>query len=75
MPLEGPAFGAALLAGVAAGVYPSVAAACAQTVHTGEPIMPDPVAVARYDALATLYQGLYPALSTTMHALAAFERG
>ena len=71
---EGPAFGAALLAGVAAGVYPSVAAACAQTVRIGTPVMPEPAAAARYDTLATLYQSLYPALSATMHGLAAFER-
>ncbi len=72
---EGPAFGAALLGGVAAGVYPSVAAACAQTVRTGHPVIPVPANVQRYDALYTLYGGLYPALSATMHGLAAFERG
>ena len=71
---EGPAFGAALLAGVAVGIYPTVAAACAQTVTTGTAIQPDGHAAARYTALYALYGGLYPALRATMHGLAAFER-
>jgi xylulokinase len=72
---EGPAFGAALLGGVAAGVYPSVAEACAQTVRTGDPVNPDQTNSIRDDTLYSYYRGLYPALAATMQGLAAFEQG
>jgi xylulokinase len=68
---EGPAFGAALLAGVATGVYPSVQAACTQVVAVGDAVQPDATNAPRYRELYRLYQGLYPALRETMHALAA----
>jgi xylulokinase len=70
---EGPALGAALLAGVAAGVYPSVPAACQQVVQTGDPVHPDPAIVERYAQLYVQYHDLYPALKESMHGLAAFE--
>jgi xylulokinase len=70
---EGPALGAALLAGVAAGLYPSVPAACAQVVRALPPVMPDSAASRRYADLFPLYQSLYPALRATMHGLAAFD--
>jgi xylulokinase len=66
---EGPALGAALLAGVAVGIYPDIPAACAQVVHTRPATQPGPEAQARYHAMYALYQGLYPALRATMHAL------
>lgn len=68
---EGPALGAAILAGVAIGVYPSLPAACAQVVRHGEPVTPKPTATTHYASLYPIYQALYPALRTTMHALAA----
>ncbi len=72
---EGPAFGAALLAGVAVGVYPTIEAACTAVVQTAPPVSPEATAMARYAILAPQYDALYPALRETMHALAAFERG
>ncbi len=37
---EGPAFGVALLAGVGAGIYPSVQSACAQTISVANRVSP-----------------------------------
>ncbi|HTI14571.1 MAG TPA: xylulokinase [Dictyobacter sp.] len=59
---EGPAFGAALLAGVAAGVYPSVQQACAQTIRIVERTAPQPEAAAAYEKAYGTYTALYPAL-------------
>jgi len=59
---EGPAFGAALLAGVAAGVYDSVQQACAQTVSITERTEPDPQTASAYAQAYEVYRALYPAL-------------
>ena len=68
---EGPALGAALLAGVAAAIYPTVAAGCAQVVQLADPISPDETHAAHYAKLYPIYQALYPALRDSMHALNA----
>src|SRR3954447_3619272 len=61
---EGAAFGAALLGGVAAGVWPDVPAAAGATVHpAGERIEPDPTWVAAYREGHERFRDLYPALS------------
>jgi xylulokinase len=59
---EGPAFGAALLAGVASGVYASVEQACEATIKVAERTPPDPVRAALYAEAYKTYQALYPAL-------------
>jgi len=59
---EGPAFGAALLAGVASGVYSSVQQACAQTVRAIEHTEPDAAHTKLYAQSYKTYQALYPAL-------------
>jgi xylulokinase len=59
---EGPAFGAALLAGVACGVYSSVQQACQQTIRTQERTAPDPTRAALYRQAYETYRALYPAL-------------
>jgi xylulokinase len=66
---EGAAYGAALLAGVGAGAWESVPAACKATIRVVERTDPRPEAVARYDELYSLYRDLYPALKPTFHAL------
>lgn len=66
---EGPAFGAALLAGVGAGVYGDVQAAVDAAVHTGDMIEPQAAAVQTYDALYPVYHELYGALKPAFHAL------
>ncbi len=68
---EGPAYGAALLAGVGAGVYADVAEAVAHGVRVTGATEPDAERVRRYDELYAAYTGLYPALRGSMHALAA----
>jgi xylulokinase len=59
---EGPAFGAALLAGVAGGVYQSVQAACDQTVRVVQRTEPRPETAAVYAQTYETYKALYPAL-------------
>jgi xylulokinase len=60
--VEGAAFGAALLAGVGIGVWPSVEAACAEAVSVGEPTRPRPELTAAYAPLYERFRALYPAL-------------
>ncbi|OYT70315.1 MAG: xylulokinase [Armatimonadetes bacterium CP1_7O] len=59
---EGPAYGAALLAGVGTGVWQSVPEACAATVQIAAQTEPTPEHVAVYEALYARYRRLYPAL-------------
>ena len=67
---EGAAFGAALLAGVGAGVWSDVDAACAQTIFVSDSITPNAAAVDTYKAMYEQYEELYPILKQTFHALA-----
>ena len=66
---EGAAYGAALLAGVGAGVWPDVDAAAATigVIPGAEPVAAD---TARYDALYERYHALYGTLAPTFHDLA-----
>ena len=59
---EGPAFGAALLAGVATGLYPSIQQACEATVQVAAQTTPHPEIQAIYAHAYETYQALYPAL-------------
>ncbi len=59
---EGPAFGAALLAGVASGIYPSVVQACAATVRVVERTEPNLATAQVYKQAYETYRALYPAL-------------
>src|SRR5438309_11365659 len=59
---EGPAFGAALLAGVAGGVYPSVQQACEATVQVMDTTAPQAEAERIYRQAYETYRALYPAL-------------
>jgi xylulokinase len=59
---EGPAFGAALLAGVAGGVYDSVQAACNQTIRIIERTEPQLATAQNYAQTYETYKALYPAL-------------
>jgi len=67
---EGAAFGAALLAGVGAGVYRDVREAVDAAVRVVSSTAPDPAAAQAYEGLYPLYRGLYPALKPTFDALA-----
>jgi xylulokinase len=59
---EGAAYGAALLAGVGAGVWPSVPAACDAAVHVAQVVRCDAGRVTLMDARYAEYTKLYPAL-------------
>ena len=58
---EGSALGAAMLGGVAAGVFADTADAVARCVRTDEPTSPDPGWVDAYEATYPRYRTLYPA--------------
>ena len=66
---EGPAYGAALLGGVAAGVFASAEEAGTRVRLREEVVEPDPERVRLYDELYGIYAGLYPATRDAMHAL------
>lgn len=70
---ESAALGAAILAGVGAGVYSSVQAGCDALIHTNEPQLPDAARGAQYEPCYRLFAGLYPALRESYHALAALK--
>jgi xylulokinase len=59
---EGSALGAALLGGVAGGIFADVADAVERCVRIGDTIEPDPSQLALYAELHASYQALYPAL-------------
>jgi xylulokinase len=59
---EGGAFGAALLAGVGAGVWPDLEAACGEAIEVAQQIEPDAKAVERYSVGYEAYRKVYPAL-------------
>jgi len=67
---EGPAFGAALLAGVASGAYNSIQQACEATVRIVEHTEPRPeieqVYAKSYETYRALYPALKPILSTPL---------
>ena len=67
---EGPALGAAILAGVGVGVWPDVPQACARVIALDEPQQPDPARTGAYEPFYQLYRGLYPALRESFHTLA-----
>jgi xylulokinase len=58
---EGAAYGAALLAGVGAGVWPTVDAACAATVRVASRVNPQPDVVASLNASYAAFRRVYPA--------------
>lgn len=70
---QGPALGVAILAGVGAGVYDTVAQGCAAAVRTGEESTPDSGRSAAYEPYYNLYRSLYPALREQFRTLASLE--
>jgi xylulokinase len=67
--VEGAAYGAALLAGVGAGAWPDVLAACQQVVKLAESTKPAEDQVEIYHTLYPLYRQLYPALKSSFRNL------
>jgi xylulokinase len=68
---EGPAYGAALLAGVAAGVFADVYEAVDRCVAVTGTTAPNAADVAAYERVYAVYRDTYGALRDTMHRLAA----
>jgi xylulokinase len=67
---EGSAFGAALLAGVAAKTYASVSEAAAEAIQVKESMTPLAENVKAYDRYYQVYRDLYPAVRDLAHTLA-----
>ena len=67
---EGPAYGAAILAGVGTGIFVSVPAAVKSIVKTNEELMPNQKNKLEYDKYFQLYKQLYPSLKNSFQALA-----
>ncbi|MBX2820356.1 MAG: xylulokinase [Rhodothermaceae bacterium] len=67
---EGAAFGAALLAGIGAGVWPDIDAAHNEVIKVTGTTKPNPASAERYDIFYRLYRELYPALKPANDAIA-----
>ncbi|HKS83188.1 MAG TPA: xylulokinase [Candidatus Acidoferrales bacterium] len=68
---EGPAYGAALLAGVGVGAWPSVEDACDKSVRVAKRVAPDHVRVATMKHRYAQFRKLYPELRGLMHDLSS----
>jgi len=63
---EGAAYGAAILAGVGAGVWSSVDDACGKLVKVARRVAPQPAAVERMNASYAAYRRMYPAITSVL---------
>ena len=70
---EGPAYGAALLAGVGVKVWSSVPAACKAAIRDVQVIKPDAATAKRYSSYHPQYQRLYRALAGEFKAIAKLK--
>ncbi len=70
---EGPAYGAALLAGVGAGLWRDVPEACRTAVRTSGRVEPQADVVPAYDELYSRYRELYPKLKRSFAGLAGLS--
>ena len=66
---EGPALGAAILAGVGVGMYPSVPEACRGIIKTNAPQFPDQESSDAYKPYYKLFCDLYPQLKESFRDL------
>ena len=66
---QGPGMGGAMLAMVACGAYPTVAAACEKLVHVASVVEPEPVLVAKYEARYQQFKLIYPAVKAVFPAI------
>lgn len=68
---EGPALGAAILAGVGAGIFPDVVSACESLIEPDTTCKPDAAAHVYYEKGHQLYQKLYRQLKDSFDDLAS----
>ncbi|MGE4277909.1 MAG: xylulokinase [Lawsonibacter sp.] len=66
---EGPALGAAILAGVGGGLYRNVQEACAEMIGCGGRLVPSAEKTAEYKKFYQIYRQLYPAMKEQFAAL------
>ena len=66
---EGPALGVAILAGVGAGIFPSVEEGCAHIIKNKSIQEPLKENTEEYEKYYEIYKDLYPALKDTFHKL------
>ncbi|MDO4484301.1 MAG: xylulokinase [Clostridia bacterium] len=70
---EGPALGAAILAGVAAGIFTDIPSACEALVKSKEPLQPDEARHSEYEKVFNIYKKVYPGLKDVFADLAALD--
>ena len=63
---EGAAYGAAILAGVGAGLWGSVDAACNAVVRVARRVAPQPEVVKRMNSSYAAYRRMYPAIASVL---------
>ena len=63
---EGAAYGAAILAGVGAGVWISVDGACKEIVKVAQRVDPQPAALVRMNTSYAAYRRMYPAIASVL---------
>jgi xylulokinase len=68
------AYGAALITGMGAGLFPRDAAGLARLIRVEATLRPDPAAAARYAALHGIHRDAAAALAPLSHRLGAFAR-
>ncbi|MEW6237712.1 MAG: xylulokinase [Candidatus Omnitrophota bacterium] len=66
---QGPAFGAAIMAGVGTGVYSSIPEACDAIISVVERTAPDAARAKEYDDYYAVYRSLYPGIKSACHTL------
>jgi xylulokinase len=71
----GPAHGAAIIAGVGAGIFPSIPEACAELVTIATQTEPNKPQVDLYQSYHKVYAGLYPALKASFSEIASVMDG
>lgn len=70
---EASAMGAAILGGVACGIWPSVSGACSAVVRVRKRVSPQRKSARLYSQRHSVYRSLYPALKPTFPAMAIDE--
>ncbi|MGH2985169.1 MAG: xylulokinase [Solirubrobacterales bacterium] len=74
-PVDSSAAGAAVIAGVGTGAFPSWEHGAGFTAREDEPVLPQDADAVVYEAAFGVYLELSRSLSTPVHALAEFKRG
>ncbi len=71
---EGPAYGAAILAAVGSGLFPTVEAACASFIRVSESIEPDREKAELYNSKYSIFKEIYPATRELFKRLAEVNK-